>query len=54
MSYSLFIGIGSQLFENAYFRYYVNTDYFPLPQLAYYVAMLVLGFSFIQVVNLKY
>jgi len=35
-----------------YYRYYVNTSYFPFAQLFFYVCMFAIGFSFVVVVNL--
>lgn len=43
----------SPLFNHLFYRYYVNTMYFPLAQLIFYVSMMMIGFSFVVVVNLQ-
>ena len=40
------------LVDNIYYRYYVHTEYVPFQQLAYYGVMMILGFMFINIVNL--
>lgn len=45
--------IDVQFFDDIYYRYYVHTKYFPLQQLAYYLIMLPVGFTFINLVNLQ-
>lgn len=40
-------------FDDIYYRYYVHTRYLPLQQLAYYSIMLIMGFMFINIVNLR-
>eukprot|EP00347_Sterkiella_histriomuscorum_P019710 403340585 len=39
-------------FDNIYYRYYVHTKYLPLQQMAYYSLMMIMGFMFINLVNL--
>jgi len=41
------------LFDSIYYRVFVHTQYFPLQQLAYYSVMLMMGFTFINLVNLR-
>lgn len=48
------INTGSELFNTIYFRYYVNTEVFGSAQFAYYMIALVIGFAFINVVNLEF
>jgi len=43
----------STLFDDLYYRYYVHTKYLPIQQWVYYAIMLVTGFMFINIVNLK-
>lgn len=44
---------GSTFFEQWYFRDMVNTTWFPLAQAILYLIMIILGWAFINVVNMK-
>lgn len=44
---------GIPLLDEIYYRYYVHTQYIPLQQLAFYMIMLPLGFTFINLINLQ-
>lgn len=40
-------------FDNIYYRYFVHTKFLPLQQLVYYSIMMIMGFMFINLVNLR-
>lgn len=44
--------IDSIVFQNAYYRYYVNTEYISMGALAYFVIMWIVGFTFINIVGM--
>lgn len=47
-----YILVGSELFRKIYYRGTVNTTYFDLGNVLYYVLMNIVGFTFVVVVNL--
>jgi hypothetical protein len=48
-----YIDTESDLFDNLYYRYYVHTKFLSIHQWIYYGFMLITGFMFINIVNLK-
>ena len=47
------IKTGYSWFGDLYYRYYVWSDYLPISQLIFYMAATIVGFAFINVVNLR-
>jgi hypothetical protein len=45
--------LGWKWYDKIYYRYYVNTEYLPLPTLFFYILMQAIGFSFVRLINLK-
>ena len=47
------MSIESLDFQNAYYRYYVNTEYLSFGSMAYFVLMWLIGFTYINVVGMN-